>query len=154
METRLFVSFSMHIGMARLSLVILFIQVREVRKMADKHTYYQSYCLVKRFCRSRWFASVVGSLMITARAMAATPPANQAVVKQLALSAYCSEAQSRSNSMANGSTSYKRIAELAAIERSQTIPVSIPIHLHGNTLLAGSWINMATSRPPNSAPKM
>jgi Phage integrase family len=40
-----------------------------------------------------------------------------------------------------------------AIARSLTIPVSIPIHLHGNTLLAGSWINMATSRPTSSAPK-
>jgi hypothetical protein len=46
--------------------------------------------------------------------MAATPPANQAIVKQLALSAYCSEAQRNSTSMANGSTSYKRIAELAS----------------------------------------
>jgi len=82
--------------------------------MAHKHTY-QSYCLVERCCRTRWFANVVGSLMITARAMAATPPpANQAVVKQLALSAYCSEAHSKSISMANGSTSYKRIAELAS----------------------------------------
>jgi hypothetical protein len=40
-----------------------------------------------------------------------------------------------------------------AIERSQTIPVSIPIHLHGNTLLTGSWINMATSRQASSVPK-
>ena len=52
--------------------------------------------------------------MIPAIAMAATPSANQAVVKQLALNAYCSEAQSKSTSMANGSTSYKRIAELAS----------------------------------------
>ena len=81
--------------------------------MANKHTY-QSYCLVKWFCRSGWYASVVGSLMVTAIAVAATPPTHQAVVKQLALSAYCSEAQSKSTSMANGSTSYKRIAELAS----------------------------------------
>ena len=92
--------------------------------------------------------------MVTSLAVAATPPTHQAVVKQLALSAYCSEAQGESTSLANGTTSYKRIAELAAIERSQTIPVSIPIHLHGNTLLAGSWINMATSRPASSAPKI
>jgi hypothetical protein len=77
--------------------------VWEVRKMANKHTY-QSYCLVKRFSRSGWYASVVGSLMIPAIAMAATPSANQAVVKQLALNAYCSEAHSKSTSMANGST--------------------------------------------------
>jgi hypothetical protein len=81
--------------------------------MANKHTY-QSYCLVKWFCRSGWYASVVGSLMVTAIAVAATPPTHQAVVKQLALSAYCSEAQSKSTSMANGSISYKRIAELAS----------------------------------------
>ena len=79
--------------------------------MANKH--YQSYCLVKRFCRSGWYASVVGLLMIPAIAMGATPSANQAVVKQLALNAYCSEAQSKSTSMANGSISYERIAELA-----------------------------------------
>jgi hypothetical protein len=81
--------------------------------MANKHTY-QSYCLVKRFCRSGWYASVVGSLMIPAIAIGATPSANQAVVKQLALNAYCYEAQSKSTSMANGSISYKRIAELAS----------------------------------------
>ena len=52
--------------------------------------------------------------MIPAIAIAATPSTNQAVVKQLALNAYCSEAQSKSTSMANGSTSYKRIAELAS----------------------------------------
>jgi hypothetical protein len=81
--------------------------------MANKHTY-QSCCWVKRCCRSGWYASVVGSLMIPAIAIAATPSTNQAVVKQLALNAYCSEAQSKSTSMANGSTSYKRIAELAS----------------------------------------
>jgi hypothetical protein len=80
--------------------------------MANKHN--QSYCVVKRCCRAGWYASVVGSLMIPAIAMAATPSASQAVVKQLALNAYCSEAQSKSTSMANGSTSYKRIAELAS----------------------------------------
>ena len=81
--------------------------------MAHKHTY-QSRCLVKRCCRSGWYASVVGSFMMPAIAMAATPSTNQAVVKQLALNAYCSEAQSKSTSMANGGTSYKRIAELAS----------------------------------------
>ena len=81
--------------------------------MANKHTY-QSYCLIERFCRSGWYASVVGWLMIPAIAVAATPSANKAVVKQLALNAYCAEAQSKSTSMANGSVSYKRIAELAS----------------------------------------
>jgi hypothetical protein len=46
--------------------------------------------------------------------MAATPPANQAMIKQFALGAYCAEAQSNSTAMANGTISYKRVADLAS----------------------------------------
>jgi hypothetical protein len=75
----------------------------------------QSDLSLKRFRRWFWRTAGAGSLLtIAAAAAAATAPGNQAVINKFALNAYCSEAQSKSASLANGSVSYKRVADLAS----------------------------------------
>ena len=59
-----------------------------------------------------WKAAFAGSLFIAGPAAAANLP--QASVNKLALNAYCSEAHSQATSLAEGSISYKQVADLAS----------------------------------------
>jgi hypothetical protein len=59
-----------------------------------------------------WQAVFAGSLLIAYPATAANVP--QASVNKLALKAYCSEAQQKAALLANGSISYKQVADLAS----------------------------------------
>jgi hypothetical protein len=52
--------------------------------------------------------------MLTLPAAAANVPANQALINKLALNAYCAEAHSKSALLADGSISYKQVADLAS----------------------------------------
>jgi hypothetical protein len=64
------------------------------------------------FRRWWWKAAFAGSLLIAGPAAAANVP--QAAVNKFALNAYCSEAHHKAASLANGSISYKQVADLAS----------------------------------------
>ncbi|HEX4209860.1 MAG TPA: hypothetical protein VHY56_05670 [Candidatus Binataceae bacterium] len=57
---------------------------------------------------------MIGSLWIALPASAANTPDHQALINKFALNAYCTEAQSKSASLAAGSVSYKQVADLAS----------------------------------------
>jgi hypothetical protein len=65
---------------------------------------------------SRWCPRSVlaGALLIALPAVGLAAPPSTSTINKLALNAYCSEAQSKSPSMADGSVSYKQVAELAS----------------------------------------
>ena len=62
-----------------------------------------------------WSTVALASALLIALpvAVSAAPP-DPSTVNKLALNAYCSEAQSKSHSLEDGSVSYKRVAELAS----------------------------------------
>ena len=86
----------------------------EVRKMRNNKNQRKSYFPLAQLRRCCWKAAFAGSLLITTTAAASSAPASQALVNKFALDAYCSEAQSKSTSLADGNLSYKGVAELAS----------------------------------------
>jgi hypothetical protein len=71
-------------------------------------------------------AVLAGSLLLTISAAASNSPASQSSIKRISISTYCSEAQSKSSSLANGSVSYKRVADLASERALQEHPNIYP----------------------------
>jgi hypothetical protein len=61
-----------------------------------------------------WSAAFAGSLLIAVPTAASNAPGNQALINKFALNAYCSEAQSKSALLTEGTISYKRVAVLAS----------------------------------------
>ena len=55
-----------------------------------------------------------GSMLIAIPAAASNAPGGQTSITKIATEAYCSEAQSKSSLLADGSVSYKRVADLAS----------------------------------------
>jgi hypothetical protein len=83
--------------------------VDEVRKMKEQHK------TKRKPLRLWWSAAFAASLLIALPASAASnAPGDQALINRFALNAYCSEAQSKSALLADGSISYKEVADFAS----------------------------------------
>lgn len=74
--------------------------------------------------RRLWGAFFAGLLLIACPAAAAN--AGDAAVNKLALNAYCSEAHEKAASLADGSISYKQVADLASHRASAEHPNVYP----------------------------
>jgi hypothetical protein len=61
-----------------------------------------------------WSAAFAGSLLIAIPAAASNAPGGQNSINKIAINAYCSEAQGKSALLADGSISYKGVADLAS----------------------------------------
>jgi hypothetical protein len=83
--------------------------VDEMRKMREQDK------TKRKQLRLWWSAAFAASLLIALPASAASnAPGEQALINKFALNAYCSEAQSNSALLADGSISYKQVADLAS----------------------------------------
>lgn len=97
---------------ARFSLTLQLL-VEEVRKMRNR-TIQRSPVAYAQLRRWWWGASFAGSLLLALPAAAANARANPALINKFALNAYCAEAHSKSALLADGSVSYKQVADLAS----------------------------------------
>jgi hypothetical protein len=82
----------------------------EVMHMMQRKRPYTNPCLVALVRQWGWKAVFAGSLLIAWPAAAAPQPS----VSRLALKAYCSEAHQEAALLADGSISYKQVADLAS----------------------------------------
>ena len=74
----------------------------------------KGYVSLSGFRRLWERAAPAGWLLIVLPMAASAAPPSQSTINKLALNTYCSEARSKSQSLANGSVSYKRVAQLAS----------------------------------------
>src|ERR1700728_4481824 len=61
-----------------------------------------------------WSVSFAGFLLLPIPAVGANAPTNQALINKSALNAYCAEARRESALLADGSVSYKHVADSAS----------------------------------------
>jgi hypothetical protein len=83
-------------------------------------------------------------MLIAIPAAASNAPGGQTSINKIAIEAYCSEAQSKSALLADGSVSYKRVADLAS-EPWWNTQTFIAIHPPGKSKSLHCWINTGTS---------
>ena len=69
---------------------------------------------LQKLHRWGWSAAFAGSLSIAIPAAASNAPGSQISINKIAIDAYCSEAQSKTALLADGSVSYKHVADLAS----------------------------------------
>jgi hypothetical protein len=74
----------------------------------------KSHFSLGRLSRWGWSVAFAGSMLIAIPAAASNAPGGQTSINKIAIEAYCSEAQSKSALLADGSVSYKRVADLAS----------------------------------------
>jgi hypothetical protein len=82
--------------------------MRNFTAQRKSHLFFDS---LSRWCRRSVLAV---ALLIALPAAASAAPLSTSTINKLALNSYCAEAESKSGSLADGSVSYKRVAELAS----------------------------------------
>jgi len=82
-----------------------------MRKSTNHRKSHFSLAQLRRWGRSAVFA---GSLLLAIPAAASNAPGGRTSINKIAINAYCSEAQSKSTLLADGSISYKRVIDLAS----------------------------------------
>ncbi|HEY2104972.1 MAG TPA: hypothetical protein VGH29_04270 [Candidatus Binataceae bacterium] len=77
-------------------------------------------CSAQRYSRvpfnspQGWLSALAVVLLTALPAAASAAPPSPSTINKLALNSYCAEAQSESQSVGDGSVSYKRVAEIAS----------------------------------------
>jgi hypothetical protein len=61
-----------------------------------------------------WWSAALAGFLLVPIPVAASNTGNQATINKFALNAYCSEARSKSALLADGSVSYKEVADMAS----------------------------------------
>jgi hypothetical protein len=93
----------------------LSVPVDEVRKMKSSSTNQnKSLFSVGRISLWGWSVVFAGAMLIAIPAAASNAPGRPSSISKIAIEAYCAEAQSESALLADGSVSYKRVADLAS----------------------------------------